>query len=103
MLAMQCLMAAPPHAMEHYGEAKSAPDAYGPYAVLRHPLVMAFILIGLSIPFMIGSLVGLVPIALMIVVLVVYTNTEDNWRFANYDWYFDYMKSVAYRLIPMIW
>lgn len=103
MLAVQCLMAVPPHAEEHYGEERGTAEQYGPYSVLRHPMAVAAALMGISVPLMIGSLVGLIPVAGMIVFLVIYTNSEDNWRFANYDWYFDYMKTVAYRMIPMIW
>lgn len=103
MLAMQSLLASPPHAQEHYGEPKPSPENYGAYGVIRHPLALASILLGLSVPLMIGSLVGMIPVGIMIVLLVIYVNAEDNWRFAHYEWYYDYMKSVGYRLIPMIW
>lgn len=103
LIAIQTLRAQPPHGEEKYGEVKAQDRERGPYEVIRHPMMLAVLLGGLSIPLFVGSGIGFIPAALMAMAIVARVAAEDDWRFNNYEWFYDYTKEVSYRLIPMIW
>ena len=103
VLVIQALQADAPHAPQHYGE-QPRPDAdKGAYDILRHPIALGAILLGLSLPFLLHSAVALIPAGLQTILLVAYVSREDNWRFHEYEWYYEYTRKTPYRLIPLIW
>ncbi len=103
LIMIQSLRAQPPHGEEKYGEAPKEGLERGPYEVVRHPMMLAVILGGLSIPLFLGSGIGFIPAALLVATVIARTAAEDEWRFNNYEWFYDYTKEVSYRLIPFIW
>jgi protein-S-isoprenylcysteine O-methyltransferase Ste14 len=100
---MQSMRAYAPHSMEQYGEAEPEGSERGPYAVVRHPVMLSVMLGGISIPLFMGSGMGFIPIGVMLAALIIRVASEDNWRFNNYEWFYDYTAEVSYRLIPFIW
>jgi protein-S-isoprenylcysteine O-methyltransferase Ste14 len=100
---IQSVKAQPPHAMDKYGEAMDVKADRGPYDIVRHPAMLAVILGALAIPLIIGSGIGFVPAGLLLIAVVARVAMEDDWRFNNYDWYYDYTKEVSFRLVPFIW
>lgn len=103
LVAAQSAMAKPPHAADKYGEEEGRGHERGSYETVRQPFMLAALLGGLSIPLFLGSGIGFIPLALFLVCLFARTSQEDNFRFNEYEWYYDYMKEVPYRLIPFIW
>ncbi len=75
----------------------------GPYRLVRHPGYAAGIVSVLSAPLILGSWWGLVPGAILAVVLVVRTELEDRTLQRELPGYKQYTKSTRYRLLPLIW
>jgi protein-S-isoprenylcysteine O-methyltransferase Ste14 len=75
----------------------------GPYELVRHPGYVAAGLWALSAPLIVGSLVGLIPGILSVLVLVIRTHMEDNLLQEELEGYKDYAKKVRYRLLPGVW
>jgi protein-S-isoprenylcysteine O-methyltransferase Ste14 len=75
----------------------------GPYDVVRHPVMLSVLLAGISIPLFMGSGIGFIPVGVMLAAVIARVAAEDDWRFNNYEWFYDYTKEVSYRLIPFIW
>lgn len=103
VILAQSLKSNAPHAAEKYGEAAAEGADRGPYDVVRHPVMLAVLLGGLSIPLLLGSGIGFIPAGLLAAAVVARVALEDDYRFNNYEWYYDYTKEVSYRLIPFIW
>lgn len=103
LITIQSLRAQSPHGEEKYGEVPKEGSERGPYEVVRHPMMLSVMLGGLSIPLFLGSGIGFISAALLAATVVARTAAEDEWRFNNYDWFYDYTKEVSYRLIPFIW
>jgi protein-S-isoprenylcysteine O-methyltransferase Ste14 len=75
----------------------------GPYRIIRHPGYAAGIVSALMAPLILGSWWGLVPAAVVAVMLVVRTALEDRTLQKELAGYADYAKSTRYRLLPLIW
>jgi len=75
----------------------------GPYAFVRHPGYVGFCLWPLSMPLIVGSLVGLIPAMLAVAILVFRTSLEDKTLQRELDGYANYATRVRYRLIPGLW
>jgi len=75
----------------------------GPYKIVRHPGYVGAILWAVSTPLIIGSLVGLVPAAIAVFVLVIRTWLEDKTLHSELNGYAEYAESVKYRLLPRVW
>lgn len=103
VLIIQALQADAPHAPEHYGEQPREDGDRGAYDILRHPVSLGGILIGLSLPFLLYSAVAFIPAGFQTILLIAYVSREDNWRFHEYEWYYEYTRKTPYRLIPFIW
>jgi protein-S-isoprenylcysteine O-methyltransferase Ste14 len=99
----QAVKADAPHAAEKYGEAAPVKPERGPYDVVRYPVMLSVMLGGISIPLFMGSGIGFIPAGFLLAAAIALTAFEDEWRFNNYEWYYDYTKEVSYRLIPFIW
>ena len=75
----------------------------GPYGHIRHPMYSAGLLMWLGIPLVLGSLWGLIPGGLCMLLMVVRTALEDRILTADLPGYREYSQQVGYRLIPGIW
>jgi protein-S-isoprenylcysteine O-methyltransferase Ste14 len=75
----------------------------GPYRIIRHPGYFAMILSTISIPVIIGSRYGLIPAALIVIIVVIRTDLEDRLLKKELNGYTEYSKKVRYRLFPGIW
>jgi len=75
----------------------------GLYGIVRHPMYAIIFWMFLSMPIIIGSFVGLLPMVLLPVILVKRILNEEQVLRENLNGYADYMKTVRYRLIPFIW
>ncbi len=75
----------------------------GPYALVRHPLYSAVIVMVFAVPVALGSRFGLIPAALMGALVIVRTYFEDRTLHAELPGYPEYAEETRYRLIPGIW
>jgi protein-S-isoprenylcysteine O-methyltransferase Ste14 len=75
----------------------------GPYSYVRHPGYAGIMLWPVSTSLIMGSLYGLVPAVLCILILLVRTAWEDKTLFEELDGYAEYAERVRFRLIPGVW
>ncbi len=75
----------------------------GPYALVRHPMYTAVIVIMFALPVTLGSRFGLIPAALLVALLMLRTYLEDRTLQAELPGYPEYARETRYRLIPGIW
>jgi protein-S-isoprenylcysteine O-methyltransferase Ste14 len=75
----------------------------GPYALVRHPMYSAVIVLLFAVPLALGSRFGLIPAALLAALMIVRTQLEDRTLHAELPGYPDYARDTHYRLIPGLW
>jgi protein-S-isoprenylcysteine O-methyltransferase Ste14 len=75
----------------------------GPYAVVRHPMYAAGILMYMFIPVALGSFWAMIPLLLIPAMLIFRLLDEEKALIAGLKGYKRYMKKVKYRLFPGIW
>lgn len=75
----------------------------GPYAIVRHPMYVAVIVMIFAMPLALGSRYGLIPAAVMAIMLVIRTHLEDRTLHAELPGYSEYAQKTRYRLIPGVW
>jgi len=75
----------------------------GPYAVIRHPMYAAGILMYLFIPMVLGSFWGMVPLLFIPITLIFRLLDEEKALIKGLKGYKRYMKKVRYRLVPWVW
>jgi protein-S-isoprenylcysteine O-methyltransferase Ste14 len=75
----------------------------GPYAIVRHPGYIAFILLYFSFPLIVGSFYALFASLFTALLLVIRTALEDATLQKELEGYVEYTKKIRYRLIPLIW
>ncbi len=75
----------------------------GPYAVVRHPMYTAVLLMFLSMPLILGSWPAFVLFWAFPCILIRRIHNEEQVLTAGLDGYADYKARVKYRLIPFIW
>lgn len=75
----------------------------GLYALVRHPMYSAVIVLVFAMPTALGSRFGLIPAALLAVLFIVRTYFEDRTLHAELPDYPEYAKQTRYRLIPGVW
>jgi protein-S-isoprenylcysteine O-methyltransferase Ste14 len=75
----------------------------GPYAMVRHPMYLAVIVIFTLTPIALGSYWALIPALLLPVVLAARINNEEQLLRRSLTGYDDYCQKVKYRLLPFIW
>ncbi|MFC1767291.1 methyltransferase family protein [Candidatus Margulisiibacteriota bacterium] len=75
----------------------------GPYAVVRHPMYTAAILMYIFIPLALGSFWAVIPLLFLPISIIIRIFDEEKALIDSLDGYADYMKRVRYRLIPYIW
>lgn len=75
----------------------------GPYGLVRHPGYLAGIAYVFSAPFIIGSILAVVPAGIYLVLIVLRTALEDKALCQELAGYADYAQVVKYRLVPGLW
>ena len=75
----------------------------GPYKIVRHPTYLAAILGFIIIPFVLGSLLSLIPSSLMAILFIIRTYYEDKTLKEELNGYKEYTERTRYRLMPGIW
>jgi protein-S-isoprenylcysteine O-methyltransferase Ste14 len=75
----------------------------GPYAIVRHPMYSAQILLYLFTPLALGSYWAMIPAAFFLLIFIprIFGEEQELLQFLN--GYKDYVDKVKYRLIPGIW
>jgi len=74
-----------------------------PYSFVRHPGYLGTILWLISVPFILGSLVGLLFSNLIIAAFILRTYHEDKFLAKELHGYKEYQKEIKYKLFPGIW
>lgn len=75
----------------------------GPYHYVRHPGYVGGIMLFLALPLVLGSLIGLIPAAGSIIILIIRTYLEDITLQKELPGYQEYAMKVKYRLLPGVW
>src|SRR5262249_32772007 len=75
----------------------------GPYAIVRHPGYVGFMLFFVCSALCLGSVWALIPAGLASGLVVLRTRSEDQTLQAEVPGYQDYAQSVRYKLIPGVW
>ncbi len=75
----------------------------GPYAIVRHPLYVAIILMYAFTPLALGSYWGIIPALTILPSIYFRICGEENVLASELEGYVEYMQKVRYRLIPGVW
>lgn len=75
----------------------------GVYGLVRHPMYLATIILFLSIPLILGSLVSLLVFLCYPYLISKRIESEEALLLQELEGYEDYTRKVKYRLIPYIW
>ena len=75
----------------------------GLYGIVRHPMYVVIFWMFLSMPLIIGSFVGLIPMAFLPFILVKRILNEEKVLKEQLDGYEEYTQQIRYRLIPFVW
>lgn len=75
----------------------------GLYALVRHPMYMASILLFLMMPMVLGSWYALIVFACYPAIIIVRLKDEENLLTRELPGYKEYTQKVRYRIIPFIW
>ena len=75
----------------------------GLYGIIRHPMYSATIILFLSMPLILGSLISFFIFLLYPVLIIIRIINEEKLLEKELIGYSEYKKKVKYRLIPFIW
>lgn len=75
----------------------------GPYAFVRHPGYLGWIMISMGIPLILGSLLSVIPTCFLLFLIFIRTYLEDITLIKELNGYYEYTLKVRYRLITGIW
>ena len=75
----------------------------GPYAFIRHPGYLGFVLALVAEAFMLGSYWSLLPAVGAVVVVLRRTSMEDRFLHESLAGYVEYARAVRWRLAPAVW
>jgi protein-S-isoprenylcysteine O-methyltransferase Ste14 len=75
----------------------------GPYAIVRHPMYAGAVFLLSGIPLALGSLWGLIPLAVMAPALIWRVLDEERMLVRDLPGYSAYRQTVRYRLVPGVW
>ena len=75
----------------------------GLYGVVRHPMYMSTLLLFLSMPLVLGSVISFVIMLLYIPIISKRIRNEEQVLERGLEGYADYKKRVRYRMIPFVW
>ena len=75
----------------------------GLYGIVRHPMYMATIVLFLTMPLVLGSMLSFVIMLFYIPIIVKRIRNEEQILKNGLPGYVEYMAKVKYRLIPFLW
>ncbi|MBO4343659.1 MAG: isoprenylcysteine carboxylmethyltransferase family protein, partial [Clostridia bacterium] len=75
----------------------------GLYGVVRHPMYMSTLLLFLSMPVVLGSVISFVIMLFYIPVIALRMKNEEQVLEKGLFGYSEYKKRVKYKIIPVIW
>jgi protein-S-isoprenylcysteine O-methyltransferase Ste14 len=75
----------------------------GLYGIVRHPMYTATIVLFLSMPLILGSLISFFIFLIYPILIGIRAVNEEKFLLKELDGYEEYMKKVKYRIIPFIW
>ena len=75
----------------------------GLYGVIRHPMYSATLVLFLSMPLVLGSLLAFVVFLTYPLIIAARIRSEEALLEEELPGYSDYLKKVRYRLIPFVW
>lgn len=75
----------------------------GLYGIVRHPMYSVTLILFLSMPFVLGSVISFVIFLAYPVIIAKRIRNEEQVLEADLQGYAEYKKKVRYRLIPFIW
>ena len=75
----------------------------GLYGIVRHPMYSATIILFLSIPLILGSLISFFIMLAYIPIIAIRINNEERVLEEGLKGYKEYKQKVRYKLIPYIW
>ena len=75
----------------------------GLYGIVRHPMYMATLLLFLSMPLVLGSVISFLICLFYLPIIAKRIKNEEQVLERDLEGYVDYKKKVRYRLIPFIW
>ena len=75
----------------------------GLYGIVRHPMYTATLILFLSMPLILGSLVSFFVFLLYPILIAIRIINEEKFLEKELSGYTEYKKKVKYRLIPFIW
>ena len=75
----------------------------GLYGVVRHPMYSATLLMFLSIPLILGSLISFVIMLVYIPIIAARMRSEEEILEEGLDGYKEYKQRVKYKVIPFVW
>lgn len=75
----------------------------GLYGIVRHPMYSATIILFLSIPLILGSLISFFIMLAYIPIIAIRINNEERVLEKGLKGYKEYKQKVRYKLIPFVW
>lgn len=75
----------------------------GPYALVRHPMYLAMILMMTASPLALGSYWAMLPSILFILLLAARAKNEEELLLTELKGYREYTQKTRYRLFPGVW
>jgi protein-S-isoprenylcysteine O-methyltransferase Ste14 len=75
----------------------------GLYAVVRHPMYLATLLMYMAMPLVLGSAWALLVFAVYPILIIKRIQNEEQVLLAGLPGYAEYQQRVRYRLIPFVW
>lgn len=75
----------------------------GLYGIVRHPMYSATLILFLSIPLILGSLISFVIMLMYIPIIAVRMSNEEKVLEEGLDGYKEYKQKVRYKVIPFVW
>ncbi len=75
----------------------------GPYALVRHPMYAAALVMLLGMPIALGSWWGVLTMAAVVPAVVWRLLDEERFLARNLPGYTEYQRKVGYRLLPLVW
>ena len=75
----------------------------GLYSVVRHPMYMSTLVLFLSMPLVLGSLISFFILLLYIPIIAFRIRNEEKVLEAGLPGYAEYKRRVKYKVIPLIW
>jgi protein-S-isoprenylcysteine O-methyltransferase Ste14 len=84
-------------------ERKQRVVSTGVYGFVRHPMYLGAVLMFAGAPLLLGSAIGLLPAAAMMLLLGFRIVGEERVLADELEGYAEYRQKVRYRLLPFVW